>query len=133
MKIFIDTSALIAFIDADDEFHNEASKIYSTLLNEREPIFTSNYILLETIVILNNRIGMDAVRLFNNDIVPILKVHWVDETLHNLCINNLIIANRKKVSLVDYTGFEIMKQLNINKVFTFDYHFKEVGFEIIKI
>lgn len=133
MKIFIDTSAIIAFIDADDEFHDEALKIYSTLLNERRHIFTSNYILLETIVILNNRIGIDAVRLFNNDIIPIFKVHFVDETLQNLCINNLIIANRKNVSLVDYTSFEIMKQLNINKVFTFDCHFKEMGFEIIKI
>jgi len=131
MRIFIDTSALIAFIDADDEFHDEAVKIYSYLLRERILTFTSNYILLETIVILKNRIGLEAVRLFNNDIMPILKIHWIDETLHNLCVNNLIIANRKKVSLVDYTSFEIMRKLNIIKVFTFDYHFREIGFEII--
>jgi predicted nucleic acid-binding protein len=131
MRIFIDTSALIAFIDADDEFHDEAVKIYSYLLRERILTFTSNYILLETIVILKNRIGLEAVRLFNNDIMPILKIHWIDETLHNLCVNNLIIANRKKVSLVDYTSFEIMRKLNISKVFTFDYHFREIGFEII--
>ena len=132
MTIFIDTSALIAFMDADDDFHEEAFNIFSGLLKNNTAILVTNYIMLETIIILKNRLGLEAVTSFNKDILPALKIYWIDEEIHNIGVSNLIMANRKKVSLVDYTSFEMMKKLDIDKVFSFDNHFKNFGFEIIK-
>ena len=132
MRIFIDTSAIIAFMNEDDEFYKDSFNIFSQLLEERAKIISSNYILLETMVILKNRIGIEAVKVLKNDILPVIKIYWIDEDVHNFCVNTQIAANRKKVSLVDYTSCEIMRRLNIRQAFTFDNHFKDMGFEILK-
>lgn len=132
MRIFIDTSAIIAFMNKDDEFYDDSFKIFSKLLEERSKIVCSNYILLETMVILKNRIGIEAIKVLKNDVLPVIKICWIDEDIHNFCVNTQIAADRKKVSLVDYTSFEIMRRLNIRQVFTFDNHFKDMGFEILK-
>jgi predicted nucleic acid-binding protein len=132
VRIFIDTSAIIAFMNEDDEFYKDSFGIFSKLLEERAKIISSNYILLETMVILKNRIGIEAVKVLKNDILPVIKICWIDEDVHNFCVNTQIAADRKKVSLVDYTSFEIMRRLNIRQAFTFDNHFKDMGFEILK-
>jgi uncharacterized protein len=132
VRIFIDTSAIIAFMNKDDEFYKDSFKIFSKLLEERAKIISSNYILLETMVILKNRIGIEAVKVLKNDILPVIKIFWIDEDIHNFCVNTQIAADRKKVSLVDYTSCEIMRRLNIRQAFTFDNHFKDMGFEILK-
>jgi len=132
VRIFIDTSAIIAFMNKDDEFYDDSFKIFSKLLEERSKIVCSNYILLETMVILKNRIGIEAIKVLKNDVLPVIKICWIDEDIHNFCVNTQIAADRKKVSLVDYTSFEIMRRLNIRQVFTFDNHFKDMGFEILK-
>jgi predicted nucleic acid-binding protein len=132
VRIFIDTSAIIAFMNEDDEFYKDSFGIFSKLLEERAKIISSNYILLETMVILKNRIGIEAVKVLKNDILPVIKTCWIDEDVHNFCVNTQIAADRKKVSFVDYTSFEIMRRLNIRQAFTFDNHFKDMGFEILK-
>jgi len=38
--------------------------------------------LVETIAVLQNRLGMDAMTVFQNDVRPILIILWVDEDLH---------------------------------------------------
>ena len=119
-------------MNEDDEFYDDSFKIFSKLLEERSKIVSSNYILLETMVILKNRIGIEAIKVLKNDILPVIKICWIDEDIHNFCVNTQIAADRKKVSLVDYTSFEIMRRLSIRQVFTFDNHFKDMGFEILK-
>jgi len=131
VRIFIDTSALIAFMNQDDEFHKDSFKIFSQLLAQRSKIIISNYILLETMVILKNRIGIEAVKVLKNDILPVIQTCWVDEEMHNFCLNAQIAFGRQKISFVDYTSFEIMRRLDIKQAFTFDSHFKDMGFEIL--
>ena len=131
MSVFIDTSALIAFMDEDDEFYKNSFKIFSQLLAEKSIIISSNYVLLETMTILKNRIGIEAISILKNDILPVMKTYWIDEEIHNFCVNIQIASDRKKISLVDHTSFEIMRRLNIRQSFTFDNHFKDMGFEIL--
>jgi predicted nucleic acid-binding protein len=133
VRIFIDTSAIIAFMNEDDEFYKDSFSIFSRLLEERAKIISSNYVLLETMVILKNRIGIEAIKILKNDILPVIKTCWIDEDVHSFCVNTQIAADRKKVSLVDYTSFEIMRRLNIRQAFTFDGHYKDMGFEILKV
>jgi predicted nucleic acid-binding protein len=42
----------------------------------------------------------------------------------------LLAANRRLLSLVDCTSFQTMRLRGISRVFTFDHHFKEYGFEV---
>jgi predicted nucleic acid-binding protein len=131
MNIFIDTAALLAVLNANDHFHGPASQAWNEILSSESILFSSNYVILETTALLQHRFGIEAVRLFESDILPIIEIVWVDETIHKQGMSALLIANRRDLSLVDCTSFEIMRQNGLNAVFTFDPHFGEQGFNVV--
>jgi predicted nucleic acid-binding protein len=127
MSVFIDTSALLAILDADDEHHKKAKNTWIRLVSE-ETVICSNYILVETFALVQNRLGLEAVRALQEDILPMITVEWVDEATHRAGVTGVLTARRRKLSLVDCTSFDIMRKLGIKKVFAYDPHFKEQGF-----
>jgi uncharacterized protein len=130
VKIFIDTSAFLAILNKDDQFHELAAKKWLDIVNSNNMLFCSNYILVETIALLQKRFGTEAVRLFTGSIQPLVNIIWVEEQIHNLGLSILKSVNKHDLSLVDCVSFEIMRQMNIEEVFTFDNHFSEQGFKV---
>ena len=133
MRVFIDTSALMAVLHKDDRYHARAKSAWHDLLLQEAQITCSNYILVETIALLQSRFGLEAVRLFQRDVIPVLDIVWVDEQIHLHAAGAMLVANRRQLSLVDCTSFEIMRQLGITSAFAFDPHFSEQGFEVIPL
>ena len=131
MNIFMDTAAFLAILNLNDQFHYPARDTWAEILESNAVLFTSNYVLLETITLLQHRFGIEAVRLFESNILPIMEVRWIDEPVHNQAMSALLVANRRSLSLVDCTSFEIMRQFGIETIFTFDSHFQEQGFKLI--
>jgi predicted nucleic acid-binding protein len=131
MMILIDTSAIIALLCAEDRFHHQARQTWFDLLDQDQIIQCNNYILLEAISLIQKRYGMDILRTFHNDILPVLEVDWLDRTKHNQAMNALFLTNRRGISLVDYASFETMRDLDIRTAFTFDKHFAEQGFNTV--
>ena len=131
MTVFADTSALYALLDRADANHKQAVSAWSSLLNRDERVFTSNYVLVESFALTQNRLGMDAVRLLQEDILPVIGVHVVDREVHRSGISAMLSAGRRNLSFVDCVSFEIMRTLGIKTAFTFDPHFKEQGFTAI--
>jgi len=131
MTVFIDTAALLAVLNAADTFHPAAKVAWQALLTAETPLVTSNYILTETIAVLQHRFGTEAVRLFQTDILPIIEVYWIEQAVHQQGLSALLAANRRQLSLVDCTSFVIMRQMGLDTVFTFDPHFREQGFTLI--
>jgi predicted nucleic acid-binding protein len=131
--IFVDTSAFLAILDADDDFHAEAKRVWGEMLSSGSPLVTSNYILVETFALVQNRLGLQAIKVFQEDIVPLFSIRWVDSAIHSAATDALLTANRKKLSLVDCISFEVMRHTAIKCVFTFDTHFKQQGFDCIPI
>jgi predicted nucleic acid-binding protein len=129
--VFVDTSALYALLDADDSGHAAVQSAWTEILQSDTFLVTSNYILVESSAILQNRIGSEAVRVFQEDIVPLLDVRWIAEAMHQAAASALLVAGRRKLSLVDCVSFEVMRQGGIRTAFTLDSHFNEQGFEII--
>lgn len=126
--IFIDTSAFISILDLDDDNHKRSGKKWKEIVLSGKCLICTNYILVETISLLQSRFGIKAVRNFQGNIVPILIVEWVDSFTHELAITGLLSANRKELSLVDCVSFIVMRKLGITSAFAFDHHFKEQGF-----
>jgi predicted nucleic acid-binding protein len=131
LTVFVDTSALFALIAANDPFHVDAGKAFAQLIDDQVDMVTSNYVLVETTALVQSRIGMDAVRVLENDIRPSMQVVWIDRELHELGWAALIAENRRQLSLVDLTSFAIMHQRGIDAAFTFDEHFAEQGFTVV--
>jgi predicted nucleic acid-binding protein len=131
MSLFIDTSAFYALLDGDDENHLRARKAWKTALDSKAPLVTSNYVLVETFALVQARLGLEAVRGFQQEIVPILQVEFVTPELHRLGLAALLSAARRGLSLVDCVSFEVMRQLGIKAAFVFDSHFREQGFQVV--
>ena len=132
MRVFVDTSAFFAVLDADDGNHSAARQIWKGLLTQEAVLVCSNYVLVETLALVQNRLGIPAVRTFQEDIIPVLNVEWVDESVHQVGIASVLAAARKGLSLVDCVSFEIMRRLGIKTAFAFDRHFEEQGFECFR-
>ena len=131
MRIFVDTSAFYALLDRDDRNHQKAKKKWVEFLDAPPALVTSNYVLVETLALLQSRLGLEAVRGFQGDVVPILKVEFVIPELHRAGTAALLSTGIRGLSLVDCVSFGMMRDLGIRIAFTFDAHFKEQGFDIL--
>jgi predicted nucleic acid-binding protein len=131
MRIFIDTSAFYALLDRDDENHRRAKSTWIDLLRNENTFLTSNYVLVETFALLQHRLGMEAVRGFQNDVLPLVNIEFVLSEIHRSAVSALLSVSRRNLSLVDFVSFEMMRTLEMKTAFVFDPHFKEQGFDIL--
>jgi uncharacterized protein len=128
LALFVDTSALIALLDAADPQQESVRAVWARSLADQERLVTSNYILVETLAVVQRRFGTSAVHVLLDDVAPVLELHWIDEGLHDAAVRGLRVAGRRTLSLVDCTSFELMRALGLRDVFTLDGHFVEQGF-----
>lgn len=126
--MFIDTSALLAVLDRDDVKHSSAAGTWADILRSDEILTTTNYVLIETIALLQHRLGLKAVRFFQEQVLPVIRITWVDATVHHAAMSLMLAADRKKLSLVDCVSFETMRMGGLSSAFTLDRHFHEQGF-----
>ena len=130
MSLFVDTSALIAFLDEDEGNHERAVATFDELLRNVE-LVTHNYVVLEATALVHSRWGTRASRDLLRGVVRSLNVAWVDVDLHDAAVAAFLAANRRDASLVDWTSFEFMHRRGLATAFAFDRDFGEQGFETI--
>ena len=61
--VFVDTSAIYAFLASDDVGHAASVAAWKRFMDEATPLFTSNYVVVESCALLQGRLGMGAVRI----------------------------------------------------------------------
>ena len=127
---FLDTSALLAFLDRDAEQHLWIREGMARVLSERDAI-THNYVLVETEALAHRRLGARAVRALLEDLAPALEVVWVDASLHDAAVGAHLKALRRRSSLVDHVSFELMRRLELRTALALDDDFAREGFELL--
>jgi predicted nucleic acid-binding protein len=131
MNVLVDTSAFLAFLDADDANHAQAKALWERTVGAGTTIVCHNYILVETSAVILRRLGLEAVRVFEQDVVPVLGLIWVAREVHEAAVSAHLLAARRTLSLVDCVSFEIMRRTGIRSAFAFDRHFAEYGYELL--
>jgi len=129
--IFADTSAIFALVNSTDKYNLAAWDVWEEYIRRGDEILTNNYTVVESISLIQNRLGIPVVQNLFDNIAPLLHVVWIDEEQHTAAINQVISTNRRNLSLVDCASFETMRRLGIETVFTFDEHFRDQGFKVI--
>jgi hypothetical protein len=92
------------------------------LLESGATLWTTFCVLVETIALLQHRIGLAPVHDFVEHVVPPLSVEWVSETLHPQGIERLVRKNRRRLTFVDRVSLEFMRD-----VLSLDEQFREAG------
>ena len=95
MSIFVDTSGFIAVLDMDDANHIGVARTWMDILTSEETLVTTNYVLLETCALAQNRLGMAAIKVFQEDIVPVLRIEWIDKAVHHAAMGVMLAAARE--------------------------------------
>ena len=131
MSLFVDTSALIAFLDAGQIRHSEVSTVWDEALAQERVLFTSNYVLLESFALVQRRLGVEALRGLADVLVPLMRPLWIDEELHAAAVSALFVAGRRGLSLVDCTSFELMRRHGLTEALALDRDFARQGFELL--
>lgn len=128
--IFVDTSALYAVLDADDTNHAAAARTFRSLVGE-EQLLTHNYVVVESAALVHNRLGPAATRGLLTEMLPLMEVVWIDAALHAGATAAFLAAVGRRVSLVDWASFEVMRRHGARRAFVFDRHFSSQGFETV--
>lgn len=130
MTTFVDTSALLAVLDADEARHEAAAAVWRELVAGGEKLLTTSYVLVECFALVQRRLGMAAVRVLQEEVLPVLAVHWIDAEDHAAATESLLTAGRRGLSLVDCSSFRVMRRLRIARAFALDGDFPEQGFAV---
>jgi predicted nucleic acid-binding protein len=131
--VFVDSFAWIAAINKSDNHHEVTLRIFEDLLGKQAKLFTTNYVIVETINALSKVEIRKAVvefmdKLETSPSVEIIKIN--DETYNDAW---RLYQQRmdKEWGITDCTSFEVMKMLNIKRAFTNDKHFEQAGYSLV--
>jgi predicted nucleic acid-binding protein len=123
---FIDTSFVVALINQNDQYHNQAIELASRFDNR--PLVTTDAILLE--------VGNALARNFKTESIQIIEHFIAADEIHIIHLSADLFRrafelyrshNDKAWGLVDCISFVVMKELNLTEALTADRHFEQAG------
>ena len=129
--IFVDTSAAFAFVNPQDDLHSDSIQTLEALLADGEELLTHNYVILETVALIQRRIGLTAAIAFQHDAQSNLKIHWITEADHDRAVALWLARNTRRLNLVDCMSFVVMEMFGCNTAFAYDSDFQSEGFQLI--
>ncbi|HET9742718.1 MAG TPA: PIN domain-containing protein [Terriglobales bacterium] len=127
--IFVDTSAIYAWADSADPNHSSALRRLDTILEAGEELLTHNYVLVESMALLQARLGLSTAIKLAKD-ARTFALEWVDEELHARAVQELERSKKRQVSLVDHISFLVMRKRHVSIAFAFDSDFTAAGFRL---
>ena len=128
-RILVDTSAVYALMDRSDRWHPTAKAALADIKRSRtEPVLT-NFVVAECHALLLARLGASVARRWLTSNVWSVQRITVDDEANAMSI----ISNYtdKTFSYADATSFALMERLAIRRVFAFDPHFRQYGFQVV--
>ena len=129
--IFLDTSAIYAWADVDDANHRTAVRRLDALMDRAEELLTHNYVLVESMALLQSRLGQAAATRLAKDAAA-FEVEWVDDELHAAGVRELERSRGRRISLVDHISFLVMRRRGVTTAFAFDADFTTAGFRLLQ-
>jgi len=132
-EIFVDSSAWIAVSDKNDNWHAAAAKNLPRVLRDYQLLVTTNLIVAETHIALRQRVGFIGAIAFLAKIRTggrLVRVFSSDE-LEIQAEAILKQYDDQDFSYTDAVSFALMKQRKITDVFTYDHHFRVMGFRLV--
>ncbi len=129
--IYVDTSAFYALMDRSDLYHESAKALWPSLLESHIHLTTSNYIVAETVTLIQYRLGFEAAAVWYKDILGVLEVCWVNEAVHRHAYELWMSLGRQNCSLIDCVSFTAMNQRGIEKAFCFKERYVKHGYKVL--
>jgi predicted nucleic acid-binding protein len=126
-SIFIDTSYILALVNAGDDHHGVATEAAKLV---QPPFLTTEAVLVEVGNALSQarwrRLGFEAINDLRND--PNVEVVPMDTALFERALALFGRRDDKDWGLTDCISFVVMQERGLSDVLTADHHFNQAGF-----
>jgi predicted nucleic acid-binding protein len=129
VTVFVDTSALYALLDADDDGHDRAMRGRDAVADD--VLVTHGYVVAETISLVRRRLGAEAAVRVIDELLPALDIVDVDGQLREAATRAFRAAVRSSTSFVDQTSFVFMRRQEIVRAWALDAGFATAGFDLV--
>lgn len=133
-KVFVDTGGWVALFVKNDKHHQRAVSIFDNLKTAKTPIYTSDYVIDETITTVLARGSHKQSVLAGEALLAsrIIKIIYVAPEHLKAAWTLYKKYKDKEFSFTDVSCFAIMESYRIKKAFSFDREFIQAGIDIIK-
>lgn len=127
--IFLDTSAIYALASRSDVNHAAARKKFAAILESGVSIVTHNYVLVESVALIQHRLGLGPATRFVNEAAS-FDVEWISAATHAEAARRWMMGP-PTLSFVDQVSFLLMQLRQIETAFAFDRDFAAAGFRLL--
>ncbi len=128
-RVFVDTSALIAHLDADDLRHAQVCSAFAAF--ESDDLVTHGYIVAESIAVARRRLGTDAVIALVDEVLPAIELLAVEAGVYAAALSRYRESLPTGTSFVDHLSFEVMAREGIGIAFALDADFGSAGVLVV--
>jgi predicted nucleic acid-binding protein len=117
-RVVVDTSALYAVLNKNDQFHGQAGPLLESLLNFESELWITSYALVETIALVERRLGKPMVKRMLEAMKDALNVFFITPSFYAK-IQVRYLGEDTTLSFVDWSCIVLGEDLHA-PVFTFD-------------
>ncbi len=129
-RVLIDTSAFYALLSSSDLFHEDAKDAYQLLVNREHSLWTTSYTLVETLALVQRRLGSDVVVEFADWQKSSVETYWISQRIHDEALARFVQSGASGLSFVDCATAVASRELDAH-VFTFDRGFAQAGLPVV--
>jgi predicted nucleic acid-binding protein len=129
-RVFVDTSAWIAFFSTRDQNHVEAERLFREAVARSALLMTTNLVLAEVHRLILHRVGIGAAafaldRIESSERVSIV---FASGTHHAAARAWLVRLSDHRITYADATGFAVMEDIGCTDFLSFDSDFLRADF-----
>lgn len=137
--LFIDTWGWVALHNRRETRHGEVKAFYREYRLSGGKIYTTDYVLDETLTLLFRRLPLElakkSMESINDAIAQgYLDLEWISPSLFEEAkVLRLKFDDKPRISFTDLTSMVVMKELGVKSILTDDDHFVQLGFDFEKM
>lgn len=128
--LFVDTSGWCAVYNRADTNHPRALSYWREIAGTAGLVYTTDYILDETLTLLRSRVGHEPAVTFGRTVLAseVVKVLPITPERWQRAWELFVRYSDKDFSFTDCTSFAVMNELKLPAALAFDHHFRQMGF-----
>lgn len=130
MKLLIDTWGWLVLEDSRDPSHQAASRTYAEAVRSSGDVFTTNFVLDETISLLFRRRPFEEVARFTRGLLtsPSIGIEEITPARFRKAFDlRLMFRDKPDISFTDLTTMIVAQDLKVTDILTGDKHFIQAG------
>jgi predicted nucleic acid-binding protein len=133
VAIFIDTWGWLTLRDRREARHAEVDRFYRGLRHRRDTVYTSDYVVDETVTLLFRRLPFATAKESLEHIRQAVREGYLrleritPERFEQAIDMRIRFQDKPRISFTDFTSMVVMSEYRIEEILTDDDHFLHVG------